>query len=102
MALCLISMILKNFRRVFSEKATIEIKRPYQYVKLIFIEHMETSETRQIGKLQLRKKDILPINGKDVVLPIQGSPSTRSTVSTILGEICLNMESKEKSVVTLG
>uniref|UniRef100_A0A914NYP9 Uncharacterized protein n=1 Tax=Panagrolaimus davidi TaxID=227884 RepID=A0A914NYP9_9BILA len=91
-----------NPSRVFSEKATIEIKRPYQYVKLIFIEHTENSETRQIGKLSLRKKDILPISGKDVVLPVQGSPLTRSTVSTILGEICLNMESKSENIVKLG
>jgi hypothetical protein len=101
---CIFSMYFKNFRRIFSEKAIIEIKRPYQYVKLIFIEHMENSETRLIGKLNLRKKDILPINGKDVNLPVQGSPLTRSTVSTVLGEICLNMEPKENdnNIITLG
>lgn len=73
----------------------MEIKKPYHYVKLFFIEHLEHSETRQIGKLQLRRKDVLPINGRDVSMAVQGSPSVRSTISSTLGEICLDIEPKK-------
>lgn len=61
----------------------------------MFIEHVPDSGTRKIGKAIIRKKDIIPINGTEVNLPVQGSASSRSTISAILGEICLDIKQKE-------
>uniref|UniRef100_A0AC34Q305 Uncharacterized protein n=1 Tax=Panagrolaimus sp. JU765 TaxID=591449 RepID=A0AC34Q305_9BILA len=53
--------------RIYSETAVVELSKQNQHIKLVFIEHLPNSETRQIGRLTIKKRDIIPINGTEVV-----------------------------------
>uniref|UniRef100_A0A7E4ZPS5 Telo_bind domain-containing protein n=1 Tax=Panagrellus redivivus TaxID=6233 RepID=A0A7E4ZPS5_PANRE len=91
--------------RIFGEKVSVEMYRNNQLIKLTVLEHLPNYQTHQIGKLRLRRKDILAKNGAELTLPVETTQQANETVTVVLGEICLSIledySGKEKDRITV-